>query len=74
MLLLQKQLEEKLNLKNNDFRFCIELPLQIQLNNYLYTEIPIKERKRFSGIKKVNELRDGFLILLEIVNNFFNKK
>ena len=26
----------------------------------------MKERKRFSGQKKVNELKDGYLILLEI--------
>jgi hypothetical protein len=33
----------------------------------------MKERKRFSGQKKVNELRDGYLILLEIINTFFKK-
>ena len=33
----------------------------------------IKERKRFSGIKKVNEIKDGFLIFLEIVKNFVKK-
>jgi glycosyltransferase involved in cell wall biosynthesis len=65
---------KKLRLKNNDFRLCIELPLQVQRNNYHYTEIPIIERKRFAGQKKVNELKDGFLILLEVLNFFFKIK
>jgi glycosyltransferase involved in cell wall biosynthesis len=65
---------KNLKLKNNDFRLCIELPLKIQRKKYSYTEIPTKERKRFSGKKKVNELKDGFLILLEILSNFFKIK
>jgi glycosyltransferase involved in cell wall biosynthesis len=60
----------KLKLIENDFRLCIELPFQIAKNNYNYTEVAIKERKRFSGKKKVNELKDGFLILLEILITF----
>ena len=64
---------KKLRLSSNDFRICIELPATIQKNNYLYTEMAIKERKRFSGIKKVNEIKDGFLIFLEIVKNFVKK-
>ena len=59
----------KLNLNNHDFKFCIELPAKVNQNNYSYTEIPIFERKRFSGIKKVNALKDGFLILIEILRN-----
>jgi predicted lactoylglutathione lyase len=62
---------KKLNLKSYDFRICIELPAKVQKNNYYYKELGIKERKRFSGQKKVNELRDGYLILLEIINTFF---
>lgn len=65
---------KKLKLINYDFRLCIELPLKAQRNNYHYTEVPIKERKRFAGEKKVNELKDGFLILLEILNLFFKIK
>lgn len=64
---------KKLRLSSNDFRICIELPATVQKNNYLYTEMAIKERKRFSGIKKVNEIKDGFLIFLEIVKNFVKK-
>ena len=64
---------KKLRLKNNDFRLCVELPLEVHRNNYRYTEIRIRERKRFSGKKKVNELKDGFLILLEILYSYFTK-
>ena len=60
----------KLNLKNKDFKFCIELPAKVKQNNLSYTEIPIFERKRYGGKKKVNALKDGFLILIEIIKNF----
>lgn len=65
---------KNLKLRNNDFRLCIELPLKVHRKKYSYTEIPTSERKRFSGKKKINELKDGFLILLEILNNFFKIK
>lgn len=65
---------KKLRLKNYDFRFCIELPTKVHRNNYKYTEIPINERKRFSGKKKVNEFKDGFLILLAIIKFFLKSK
>ena len=60
----------KLNLKNNDFKLCIELPAKVKQNNFSYSEIPIFERKRHAGKKKVNVLKDGFLILVEIIKNF----
>ncbi len=64
---------KKLQLKENDFRLCIELPLKVENNDFKYTEIPVRERKRFSGKKKVNELKDGFLILVKIIVSLFNK-
>jgi glycosyltransferase involved in cell wall biosynthesis len=64
---------KKLKLTKHDFRLCIELPYQVKKNNYNYSDISMKERKRFSGQKKVNELRDGYLILLEIINTFFKR-
>ena len=60
----------KLNLKNHDFKLCIELPAKVKQNNFLYSEIPIFERKRYGGKKKVNAIKDGFLILIEIIKNF----
>ncbi len=60
----------KLNLKNHDFKLCIELPAKVKQKNFLYSEIPIFERKRYGGKKKVNAIKDGFLILIEIIKNF----
>ena len=60
----------KLNLKNHDFKLCIELPAKVKQNNFSYSEIPIFERKRYGGKKKVNAIKDGFLILIEIIKNF----
>ena len=62
-----------LNLKNYDFRFCVELPIKAKRTNKKYTNIGSHERKRIKGIKKVNEFKDGFLILLELFRLFFKK-
>ena len=62
-----------LKFNSRDFRFCVELPFQIEKNKYNYSEIPAMERKRFDGKKNVNEFKDGFLILLEIMRNIFIK-
>tara|TARA_B110000003_G_C16549848_1_gene496121 strand:+ start:56 stop:727 length:672 start_codon:yes stop_codon:yes gene_type:complete len=59
--------------KSYDFRLCIELPFNVGKKCFKYTEIPMFERKRFAGKKKVNEFKDGFLILVEIIRCFFNK-
>lgn len=60
----------KLNLNSNDFKLCIELPAKVNQNGFSYSEIPMHERKRFAGKKKVNAIKDGFLILIEILKNF----
>ena len=36
-----------------------------------YTSIPSYEKKRIGGKKKVNALKDGFLILTEMIKLFF---
>ena len=59
-----------LKLKNNDFKFCIELPVKLKKNNFTYTDLEMFERKRFDGKKKVNVIKDGFLISLEIIKSF----
>jgi glycosyltransferase involved in cell wall biosynthesis len=63
---------KKLKLKNIDFRICVEIPIKIKINNFKYISIASFERKRLGGIKKVNEFIDGFLILLELIKNYFN--
>ena len=64
---------KSLNLKNKDFRLCVELPIKARQMNFKYQTIPSYERSRFGGKKKVNAIVDGFLILLEILS-FIGKK
>jgi hypothetical protein len=64
---------KKLKLQNSDFRICVEIPIKIKRNNFKYNSIPSFERKRLGGIKKVNEFRDGFLILSELIRNYLIK-
>ena len=65
---------KELNIKSNDFRFCVEFPIKIEISKMNYVSIPSYEKKRIGGKKKVNELKDGFLILLEIIKLFFKSK
>jgi glycosyltransferase involved in cell wall biosynthesis len=63
---------KKLKLKSTDFRICVEIPIKIKISNFKYKSIASFERKRLGGVKKVNEFIDGFLILLELIKNYFN--
>ena len=54
---------KNLKLERKDFTFCIELPVKAKQNNCKIDSIGAYERKRFAGFKKVNEFKDGFLIL-----------
>ena len=65
---------KELNIKSNDFRFCVEFPIKIEISKMNYASIPSYEKKRIGGNKKVNEIRDGFLILSEIIILFFKSK
>lgn len=61
---------KKLNLQSKDFCFCVEIFLKIKLRKYLYATLPNVERARIKGKKKVNELKDGLLILFFILRSF----
>ncbi|OUU27092.1 MAG: hypothetical protein CBB97_06565 [Candidatus Endolissoclinum sp. TMED37] len=63
----------KLNLERKDFTFCVELPIKAKQKKLKIDSISSYERKRFAGFKKVNELRDGFLILKYLIILFFKK-
>ena len=65
---------EKLKLKNSDFRICVEIPIKAKFNKMNFISLPSYERKRIGGKKKVNALKDGLLILIEIVKYIFDKK
>ena len=61
---------KKLNVESNDFRFCVELPIKMQICKMKYLCIPSYEKKRIAGKKKVDAFKDGFLILLEMIRLF----
>ena len=65
---------KNLKLKNFDFRICVEIPIKAKLQNMNYICLPSYERSRIGGKKKVNVLKDGFLILTEIVKYFLKIK
>ena len=63
---------KELNLNQNDFRFCVELPIKAKKKGLNLCTITAHEKKRIAGKKKVNALRDGFLILSHMLFLFFN--
>ena len=64
---------KKLKLTSNDFTFCIELPVKAKMRGYKSISHPSYERLRITGKKKVNEFKDGFLILISIIKLFIKK-
>tara|TARA_B100001123_G_C15267311_1_gene1008941 strand:- start:654 stop:1322 length:669 start_codon:yes stop_codon:yes gene_type:complete len=64
---------KKLNLTKKDFCLCVELPIKSKRKNLNIVTSKSFERPRISGKKKVNPLKDGFAILLEMVRLFFIK-
>ena len=65
---------QKLDLKNYDFRICVEIPIKAKILNMEYFCTPSYERERIGGKKKVNAIKDGLLILSEIVKYFYKGK
>lgn len=62
-----------LNCKKKDFSFCIELPILANRHKMKIVSSSSHERKRFAGKKKVNAIKDGFLILKYMIYLYFNK-
>ena len=65
---------KELFLKSNDFSFCVELPIKAKFKKFNLSSMPSYERSRIDGVKKVNEFKDGFLILISILKLLVNKK
>ena len=59
---------KELALSYSDFRICVEIPFKIKKRLMNYKSIPSFERKRIAGKKKVNALKDGFLILIALMS------
>jgi len=64
---------KKLNLKSNDFRLCVELPVLAKLKKMKLLTSNSHERARIAGEKKVNEFKDGFLILKKLAELYLKK-
>jgi len=62
---------QNLKLKQKDFSFCVELPIKAKKENLNISSYPCYERTRIAGKKKVNEFKDGFLILAYLISTFF---
>ena len=63
-----------LDLKSDDFSFCVELPIKAKFNDFILLSTPSYERSRIAGVKKVNEFKDGFLILISILRMLIIRK
>ena len=63
----------QLNLQKKDFVFCVELPIKAKRQNLRITTSKSNERARIGGKKKVNAIKDGFLILIAMIKLFFIK-
>ena len=59
---------------NKFFTTFIELPVKAKFNKFRSIAFPSYERSRISGRKKVNEFKDGFLILISILRFIVKKK
>ena len=64
---------EKLDITSYDFWFCVEFPIKAKKANLIFAYIPSYERVRIGGKKKVNAIKDGFLILFEMFRLFIKK-
>ena len=64
---------KKLDLKNYDFRICVEIPIIAKKRKMQYTTMPSYERSRIGGKKKVNAIKDGLLISFVMLRLLFFK-
>ena len=69
----ETNLAKKLKLRSGDFKICVELPIKVENFKYNYIDFPCYELKRIGGKKKVNALKDGFLILTKMFELFFKR-
>ena len=62
-----------LKLLSNDFSLCVEFPIRAKQKKLVLGTLPSYERSRIAGKKKVNEFKDGLLILYKMITMFFKK-
>lgn len=56
-----------------DFSYCVEFPIKAYKNQMQLKSVPSFERKRIAGKKKVNVIKDGFIILKSLFFLYFKK-
>ena len=56
-----------------DFSYCVELPIKANKKKMQLKSVPSFERKRIAGEKKVNAIKDGFIILKSLFFLYFTK-
>ena len=49
----------------------MELPILAKKSKHKLISVPSHERARIAGKKKVNEFKDGFLILINMIKIYF---
>lgn len=64
---------KSIQFKQMDFSFCVELPILLFKNKMNIADLPSNERARIAGKKKVNALKDGFLILISMIKLLIKK-
>src|SRR3989344_3313964 len=69
-LAISKKNFQKLNLRLEDYRICIEFLVKAKRNKLKIVEIPAIERPRLAGESKVNAFRDGLKILRAILSKY----
>ena len=55
-----------LNIKSNDFCFCVELPIKAKYSKKKMITSKAHERARIGSEKKVNAFKNGLKILISI--------
>mgnify|MGYP001429089545 CR=1 FL=1 len=70
-ILGKKENVDKLELKQQDFTICTEFLIK-SYKNFKCKEILSKERKRLSGVSKVNKVFEGIKILGNILKLYFS--
>ena len=66
----KKENVSKLNLKQQDLRFCTEFLIKCY-KDFNCKEVLSQERKRYSGVSKVNKIFDGIKLLTNIFQMYF---
>ena len=73
LLEIQKKIK-KLRLKSKDFVLCVELPILSKRKSLKIGTSKSNERARLGGKKKVNALKDGYLILIGMIKLFLKTR